>query len=164
MWRKVPWPLCTPAPNGRAELDRARTADVTEEESKGTKPSSSYLGTNSLTIDVAGAISMFWKSIKKHHAYPRAHWSLLYSPDPTKKKKRRGRGGKNFVVTTFLFKRSQPSSLGIRCAPHAFAYQSLTRQRWLTHCKLDPPYVLSIPHILSALSPKSRILPPSLPP
>lgn len=37
-----------PAPNRPAELNRVSPADVTEEESKGTKSSGSYLGTNNL--------------------------------------------------------------------------------------------------------------------
>jgi hypothetical protein len=36
MWREVPWPLCPPAPDEPAELDRASTPGVSEEESKGT--------------------------------------------------------------------------------------------------------------------------------
>ena len=36
-----------------AELDRVSNPGVTEEESKGTKPPGSYLGTDNLTTDVA---------------------------------------------------------------------------------------------------------------
>lgn len=111
MWSKVPWALWTPAPNRPAELHRARAPHATEEESKGTAPPGSYLGTNNLTIDVTGQeVPLCSGRLLKGTMYILgAHWSLHYSPDPTKTRKegeeeKKGRGEKNFIVTTFFSK------------------------------------------------------------
>lgn len=169
MWRKVPWPLCTPAPNGPAELDRARTPDVTKEESKGTKPSSSSLGTNSLTIDMAGAGSCLCsgrvlKSTMHILGLTEVYSTPLIPPKTRKEEEKKREGRKELCSHNFLFKRSQPSSLGIHCAPHAFAYQSLIRQRWLTQLTHTASWTLLIssafPHPLSPFSKDSH--PPSL--